>query len=90
VSYFRDAPRFRVWLIAFLVDLIVEFDVYEKHTTLLSFNNRSHSCGKQVQLPFGDRPEFAAPSMCSEVDMEGFMLIRIRPHDENANLEKRP
>jgi len=30
-----------------------------------------------------DRPEFAAPSMCSEVDMEGFMLIRIRHCDKN-------
>jgi len=34
--------------------------------------------------------EFAAPSMCSEVDMEGFMLIRIRHHDKNAALEQRP
>jgi len=30
-----------------------------------------------------DRPEFAAPSMCSEVDVEGFMLIRIRHCDKN-------
>jgi len=30
-----------------------------------------------------DRPEFAAPSMCSEVDMEGFMLTRIRHCDKN-------
>ena len=30
-----------------------------------------------------DRPEFAAPSMCSEVDMEVFMLIRIRHQNKN-------
>ena len=35
---------------------------------------RSSVLGAMSKLQ--DRQEFAAPSMCSEVDMEGFMLIR--------------
>jgi len=35
-------------------------------------------------------PEFAAPSMCSEVDMEGFMLIRIRHCDKNIASTQQP
>jgi len=30
------------------------------------------------------RPEFAAPSMCSRVDMGGLMLIHIRRGDKNT------
>jgi len=37
-----------------------------------------------------DRPEFAAQSMCSEVDMEGFMLIRIRYCDKNIASTQQP
>ena len=37
-----------------------------------------------------DRPEFAAPSMCSEVDMEGFMLTRIRHCDKNIASTQQP
>ncbi len=37
-----------------------------------------------------DRPEFAAPSMCSEMDMEGFMLIRTRHCDKNIASTQQP
>lgn len=37
-----------------------------------------------------DRPEFAAPSMCSEVDVEGFMLTRIRHCDKNIASTQQP
>jgi len=37
-----------------------------------------------------DWPEFAAPLMCSEVDMEGFMLTRIRHWDKNIALTQQP
>jgi len=37
-----------------------------------------------------DRQEFAAPSICSEVNMESFMLIRIRACDKNIASTQQP
>jgi len=37
-----------------------------------------------------DWPEFAAPLMCSEVDMEGLMLTRIRHSDKNIASTQQP
>ena len=37
-----------------------------------------------------DRPEFAAPLMCSEVDMESLMMIRIRHCDKNIASTQQP
>jgi len=37
-----------------------------------------------------ERPEFAAPLMCSEVDMESFMMIRIRHCDKNIASTQQP
>jgi len=49
---------------------------------------RSSVLGAMSKLQ--DRQEFAAPSMCSEVDMEGLMLTRIRHCDKNITSTQQP
>jgi len=49
----------------------------------LSGEGQARSSVLDAMLKLLDRPEFAAPSMCSEVDVEGFMLIRIRHCDKH-------
>ncbi len=56
----------------------------------LSGGGQARRSALGAMLKLLEPPEFAAPSMCSEVDMEGFILIRIRHYDKNIASTQQP